>query len=151
MKLGGIFEIKTAKGNAYLHYIYKHKTLGTLIRVLPGLYAERPSNFDEIAKEQERYMIFFPLGAASRRKIVEKAGHYSAEGFGMPKYMRDPHNIGKEFLGWHIVDTKTWKRELVRTLTPEQKQLSDWASWNDTLLRERLEQGWVLEEWKPFD
>jgi|GEM_PF-3874736 len=31
IKLGNIFEINTPLGNAYLHYIYKDKSLGDLI------------------------------------------------------------------------------------------------------------------------
>ncbi|BDA78463.1 hypothetical protein LPTSP3_g13930 [Leptospira kobayashii] len=44
IKIGDIFEINTSKGNAYLHYIYQDKSVGDLIRVLPGLYSDRPSN-----------------------------------------------------------------------------------------------------------
>lgn len=63
IKLGDIFEIETSKGKAYLHYIFKGKD-GALIRALPGLYQTRPNNFDDIAVLKERYMLFFPLGAA---------------------------------------------------------------------------------------
>ena len=151
MELGAVFELKTKQGNAYLHYIYEDKELGELVRVLPGFYTERPTSFDEVARGQERYMIFFPLAAASKRKLVEQVGAYPTAGFHKPKYMRTPHTVKGAFLGWHIVDTDTWHRQLVKTLTPAQKRLSDWGSWNDTLLVERLEQGWVLEDWQPFD
>jgi len=50
-------------------------------------------------------------------------------------------------LGWHIIDTETWQRQLVKTLTPEQKQLSPWGIWNDTLLIENLVDDWELEKW----
>ena len=61
--------------------------------------------------------------------------------------MRDEHNVRGESLGWHIIDTDTWHRELVKKLTHEQKNFSDWASWNDTLLIRRLVEGWSLEKW----
>lgn len=148
IKLGDIFEINTPKGKAYLHYIHKDEKIGReLVRVLQGLYSERPDSFNKIAASEERYMIFFPLSAANRKKIVERVGHYPADNFSMPKYMRDEHNIRGEALGWHIIDTGTWKRELVKELTPEQKKLSDWASWNDTLLIEKLASDWSLEQW----
>lgn len=50
--------------------------------------------------------------------------------------------------GWYIVDTATWKRTKVKELTPEQQSLSPWGIWNDTLLVERIEKGWSLDNWK---
>jgi hypothetical protein len=147
IKVGDIFEINTPKGKAYLHYIYKDKTLGDLIRVLPGLYSERPAGFDNLAASREEYMIFFPLSVANKRKIVEHAGYYPADGFSKPKYMRTEHNVRGEFLGWHIIDTDSWQRQLVKKLTPEQKNLSPWGIWNDTLLIENLVAGWHLAKW----
>jgi hypothetical protein len=148
IKVGDIFEINTPKGKAYLHYIHKDPKISReLVRVLPGLYSERPASFDKLAGSKERYMIFFPVSAASKRKIVELVGHYPADKFNKPKYMRAEHNVKGESLGWFIVDTDTWQRELVKELTPEQKWFSDWASWNDTLLIERLVEDWSLEKW----
>lgn len=147
IKVGDIFEINTPKGKAYLHYIYKDKTIGDLIRVLPGLYSERPAGFDKLAASKERYIIFFPLSAAYKQKIVEQVSHYPVDNFEKPKYMRNDHIIRGEFLGWHIIDTETWQRQLVKTLTPEQKKLSPWEVWNDTLLIENLLNDWSLDKW----
>ncbi len=61
--------------------------------------------------------------------------------------MRTEHNVKGEFLGWHIIDTHTWQRQLVKNLTPEHKQLSPWGIWNDTLLIENLVNDWDLEKW----
>ena len=145
--IGDIFEINTPKGKAYLHYIHEEpKIKRQLTRVLQGLYLERP-NLDELAGRKEQYMIFFPMTAAYNRKIIDRIGHFAADIFSKPKYMRSEHNVRGENLGWHIIDTDTWKMELVKKLTPNQKQLSDWASWNDTLLIERLISGWSLENW----
>ena len=147
IKLGDIFEIKTSKGNAYLHYIYKDKTIGDLIRVLPGLFTERPVIFDKLVTSKERYMLFFPLSAANKKRIVEQVGYYPADSFEKPRYMRTEHIVKGEFLGWHIIDTETWQRQLVKTLTQEQKKLSPWGIWNDILLIENLVDGWSLEKW----
>jgi hypothetical protein len=146
IQLGDIFEINTPNGNAYLHYIYDEAGI-QLIRVLHGLYSERPANLALVAESRERYMIFFPLAAASKRKIVEPVGYYPTNNFTKPKYMRTQHNIRGEFLGWHIVNTNTLYRELVKELTPEHKKLSDWTMWNDTLLIENLVNDWSLEKW----
>lgn len=147
IKLGDIFEINTTKGKAYLHYIYKDKTVGDLIRVLPGLYSDRPDNLLKLAGSKETFMVFFPLSAAYKQKIVEQVGHYPTDSFKKPKHMRIEHIIRGEFLGWHIVDTETWQRQLAKTLTPEQKKLSPWGIWNATLLIENLTNDWTLEKW----
>lgn len=147
IKLGDVFEINTPKGKAYLHYIYKHETLGALIRVLSGLYTDRPLDFEMLVSSKERYMISFPLSVANNRNIVERVSSYPADNFDMPRFMRDWHIISGEFLGWHIVDTETLQRQLVKNLTTEQKKLSPYGIWNDTLLIERLADDWSLEKW----
>jgi hypothetical protein len=148
IQVGDIFEIETSKGKAYLHYIHKDPKVGReLVRLLPGLYTERPENLELLASSKEQYMLFFPISAAKRKKIVEPVGYFPADNFDKPKYMRDEHNVRGELLGWHIIDTDSWRRELVKELTREQRKLSDWASWNDTLLKKRLVEGWSLENW----
>jgi len=37
---------------------------------------------------------------------------------------------------------------MVKELTAEQNRFSGWASWKDTLLAERLLNGWSLEYWQ---
>lgn len=147
IKIGDIFEIVTPEGMAYLHYIYKDQSIGDLVRVLPGLYAERPISFEQLAESKENFMVFFPLSAAFKRKIVEMVGFHPGTGFKKPEYMRTEHVIRGEFLGWHIINTETWKRELVKNLSSEQKKLSPWGIWNDTLLIEKLVDKWSLEKW----
>ncbi len=147
IKLGDIFEITTPKGNAYLHYVYKDIELGELIRVLPGLYSKRPTSVEKLAISRELYYIFLPLAAAQKGNIVELAGSYFSGTFNKPKYMRTEHNVRGEFLGWHIIETDTWKRKLVKHLNSTQKQLSPWGIWNDTLLIENLANKWTLEQW----
>jgi hypothetical protein len=145
--VGDIFEINTPKGKAYLHYIHKDSVTGELIRVLKGLYSERPMDLDILAASEERYIISFPLSAAVKQKIVESVGYFAASNFSKPKLMRTEHNIRGEFLGWHLVDTETWQRQLVKKLSKEQKKLSPWGLWNDTLLVEKLVTNWSLEKW----
>jgi hypothetical protein len=52
-----------------------------------------------------------------------------------------------EILGWHIVNAETLYHELVKELTDEQKLLSPWGCWNDTLLIEMLDEGFSLQNW----
>ncbi|MBV4360442.1 hypothetical protein [Pinibacter aurantiacus] len=143
--LGDIFEIETPIGTAYLHYIFEDKVCGELIRVF------RPQNttkgLSEIVQDKEAFMIFFPLEAACRKKIVKLSGHFSADAFGKPKYMRCVHSVRGQFLGWFIVDTETMIRRLVEKLSDEEIKYSEWGIWNDTLLIDRIAKNWSLENW----
>ncbi|HNR90456.1 MAG TPA: hypothetical protein PKM65_19115 [Spirochaetota bacterium] len=147
VKIGDMFELVTPKGKAYLHYIYKDKSLGDLIRVLPGIYHEEPIDYIEIAKQKELYLIFFPLSAAYKRNLVKQVAHYDDNNFQKPKFMREKHVIHGEFKGWYIVDTDSWNNQFVTKLTDEEKLLSPWGIWNDSLLIDRIVEGWTLEKW----
>lgn len=149
IKVGDIFEIKTPKGNAYLHYVYKDNLTGDLIRILPGTYAVTPSETEllNLAQAKELYVVFFPLAYAYKQGIVQKVGSYGIDNFIRPRYMRTKHMVRGEFLGWHIVDTSTWQRQLVKKLTSDQLKLNPWGLWNDTLLVERITEGWMPEKW----
>ena len=142
IKIGDIFEINTPKGKAYLHYIYVDEDKIELIRVLPGLYSERPNHLDKLASSPERYVIGFPLAPAYRKGIIERVGFYPADSFCKPRFMREPHGI----LGWHIVDTNTLYREFVEKLTLQQKTFSSWGVINDTMLIEWLVDDWSLDK-----
>jgi hypothetical protein len=143
-KLGDIFEINTSIGKAYLHYIYKDPTIGDLIRVLPGLYALTPDNFESLASSKERYMVFFPISLASNKKIVSLVGYSPINSFAKPSFMRIEHDDE----GWDIINTETWQRHFEKKLSPEHIQMSPWGVWNAAMLKARLEEEWHLENWR---
>lgn len=148
IKIGDIFEVPTEKGLAYLHYVYMDASAGHLLRVLPGLFNETPANLEELVAAKESYWIHYPLVEAYKQNLVKTVGSYSANKFKKPKCMRSQHIIKDDFIGWHIIDTDTWQRELVENLTEAQKSLSPWGVWNHTLLVERLTTGWNLNDWQ---
>lgn len=148
IKIGDVFEISTPKGKAYLQYVYKHETIGELIRILDGLYVDGCERLDELVENKELYFIHFPLGAAYKRRIVNKIGNYLLPtNFKLPRKFRDDHIVRGEFICWHIVDYDSWQRESVKELSEEQKKLSPLGTWNDTLLIEKLVDDWTLDEW----
>src|SRR5882724_12682696 len=72
-QLGDVIEIETPKGLAYAQYTHEHRQpprYGSLLRVLPGTYAERPPDFADLVAQEERFSVFFPLGSALTRRIV---------------------------------------------------------------------------------
>ena len=147
--IGDVFSINTPKGNAYFQYVYLNKNNIELIRILPGLFEETPTDLEGLVRKKELFLISFPLAAAYRRKLVEFVGSYQIPaGFQRPKYMRED-NVDRNgnLINWYIVDTDTLKREKVLELTDEQKKFSPFEIWNDTLLVERLTEGWTLDKW----
>lgn len=150
IQVGDLFEIETPKGRGYFQYVYLNpKTDIELISVLPGLYSEEPQKIEDLVQKKEAFFVHFPARAAYRRKIIRLIGHYElpSELEVPPKQMRTTHVIKGEFICWHIVDYETWQRIPVKELSSEQKKLSPWGVWNDTLLIERMMEGWTLEKW----
>jgi hypothetical protein len=147
VELGDIFEINTRKGKSYFQCVKIDKLRWHIIKVFNQLFDETPS-LETIVNVHDCYFIGFALDVAFKRKLVERVGNIPLlPNFELPKYMRDKHVVGGQFLGWHIIDTTTWKRQFVEKLSAEQRRLSPWGIWNDTLLKEKLESGWGLSNW----
>jgi hypothetical protein len=150
LKIGDVFEIKTPKGNAYFQYAFQNETVGELIRILPGLFEIEPGNINELVNENEVFFIHFPLKAAFKQGIVRYVGNIELpQHTELPNYMRSKKvDRNGKFECWHIINYKTWERESVNELNQTQLRLSPWGTWNDTLLIERLSDGWTPEIWK---
>lgn len=145
--VGDVFAIDTARGKAYLHFAYRNNEIGELIRVLPGLYTLEPANLEELVSSNERYVVFFPISAALKQKLVEFVGHHPADNFRMPRHMRTEYNVRGEFVCWHIVDTETWNRQQSDTLNADQMKLSPWGNWSYSVLVDNLNNDWSLDRW----
>ena len=148
LKKGDVFKIKTKIGFGFLQYI-ETDTMGIeLIRVLEPIKENGEISQVDVDK-LERWNIGFPLKVASRKKIIENIGNFKVpKSYVNSEYSRSEHNIRGEFLGWHIVNKSTLKRELKKTLNDRELTLSPSGVMNDTLIIERLEQNWRLENWK---
>lgn len=106
------------------------------------------NHLENLVNEKELYFISFPLKYAVKKKCVKLIGNYNVPEFvKVTRYYRDTHIIRGEFICWHIVDSETLKRRSVKELSDEEKMLSEWGSWNDTLLAERIAEGWTLDKW----
>lgn len=149
LKFGDILEITTPKGKAYLQYVLNDETIGGLIRVLPGVYDKQPHSLAELVSKKEEYFVHFPVKAANKQKIIALVGNYELpEELDIPKQFRTiKKDKDGKVIGWQIVDYDTWQRETVNELSEEQKKLSPWGTWNDTLLVERISKGWTLDKW----
>jgi len=149
LKVGDVFEIVTPKGKAYIQYVFNNDTIGELIRVLQGVYENQPQNLAEIVNKNEEYFVHFPVKAANKQKIIELIGNFELpHDLDIPKKFRTlKKDRDGNLIGWQIVDYDTWQRETVNKLSEQQQELSPWGTWNDTLLVERITQGWTLDKW----
>lgn len=148
IRLGDVFELETTKGKAYVQFVHDNKDVSELIRILPGLFSECP-DLESIVSKKEEFFVHFPLKAAFKKGIVRFVGSFELpDGLKLPQKMRTEvvDNNG-DLIGWHIVDYSSWQRESISDLTEDQKALSPWGIWNDTLLADRLASGWSLENW----
>jgi hypothetical protein len=144
---GDVFEIKTKKGLAYAQYVLKNAEMGTLIRVLPSVYAIRPDSFHEVVSQPERFVTFFPLQAAADKGIVEIVAHESIPpSSGTMPLFRARGHIDRD---GYVHDWRLWDGEKsvhIGKLSHEQRKLPIKELWNDTLLIERIEQEWTPEK-----
>ncbi len=148
LKSGDVFKIKTSIGFGFLQYLETDNLGIEYVRVLEPISTNgqiTQAGVDQI----ERWSIGFPLKAAARKKIVVMVGNFEIpKSFVNSEFTRSEHNIRGEFLGWHIVNKSTLKRELKTDLEETDLKLSPHGIMNDTLIVERIEQNWRLEKWK---
>lgn len=147
IEVGDIFELRTNRGYAYMQClripINKRREL-ELIRVYLKVHPNKETKLSMI-QDNDFFYLNFGLQFAYNRKIVEKIGKVSIEpDFTPPRFFRTENMFGE---GWQIIDSTNWMRETISDLTSEQMKLSPWGMWNDTLLIERLDEGWNLENW----
>lgn len=150
-RIGDIVEISTPDGLAYAQFTHKHDApprWGALIRVLPGIFPERPSDFAALAQKPPVFMTFFPLGAACNRGIVRVVASepVPASSKSFPTF-RNSHRDrdGKRVGPWFLWDgTREWR---VDSLTAEElRRYPPLGIWNDTLLVESIMAGWTHEQ-----
>ena len=145
---GEVFAIKTKLGFGFLQYIKQDQFGVEIIRVLEPI-KEVNEIYQEEVNLPERYTVHFVVKAALNRKLIYRTGVFKIpDNYVIPSKGREPHNVRGEFLGWHITDQKTLKKELKKELSFEDLKLPPHGHPNDTLLREWLETNWRLENWK---
>jgi hypothetical protein len=147
IKSGDVFEIHTQKGLAYAQFLFKDKMYGNLIKVFKGFFAKRPEYVQDLMELPVQLKTFIPLQAAINQGIFEVIGRQpvSDEDAQLPLFkmgIRDPHS-GKVAV-WFLWDGKReWR---IDELTSEQRSYPWRGTLNDTLLIERIEEGWTQED-----
>ncbi|WP_309896649.1 ribonuclease E inhibitor RraB [Archangium sp.] len=143
---GDVLEIRTPRGLAYIHYTYySRKPYREAIRVLPGFFTERPSEFTALINSPRAYFAFYPAAAAASQGLVEVvAEHPLAPGQDFPAIYRRAGARSREggVLAWLICEGT--KETLVRELSEEQRHLPIASFWSHDVLVTC-----IAEEWRP--
>jgi hypothetical protein len=143
--IGDIVEIPTSKGFAYAQFTHKQDQYGALLRVLDGTFDTRPKVFDEIVDKKHRFVTFFPLSAAIRRKIFFIVGHADVplEAKEFPTFRAGAVGKNRKVATWWLWDgNKEW---MIGDLTPKLSHLPIREIVNDTALIHRIESGYTPE------
>jgi hypothetical protein len=144
IRIGDVVEIPTAKGLAYAQYSHKKEQWGSLLRILPGTFGNRPEDLAAVVRQKELFVTFFPLGAAVSRGIFEIVGNEpvpeAARAFPLFRAAGFVDRQGRVH-GWYLWDgDREWR---IGELSDEQRSLPIRSVWNDTALIEAIEEGWT--------
>ncbi|RKT01778.1 hypothetical protein [Chryseobacterium defluvii] len=148
-ELGNLYTIDTNKGLGLFQLVNipeDKKNEVEMIRVSYHLFPDIPKDIDEVFSDDFFY-VCFPVKAALRKKVINLVGHQDLpENFSIPRFYRIEHYFNKG--EWIIVDNKSENIEQVKSLSDDQLKLSPDGVWTDLYLKDRLEEGWRLENWK---
>jgi hypothetical protein len=140
--LGTVYELATPCGWAYVQHVLRHPMMGELIRVLPGLFPDRPHDLATVVATKERFVAFYPIRAAARAGDVEAIGTFDVPA-GSRAFPLFRWAIGGEGYanGWEIWDGE---RVVARAqeLSSEQRQYPEVEVWGHPVLVERIASTW---------
>jgi len=153
--IGDIVEISTPAGLGYVQYTHDGDTEGELVRVLPGLYADRPSDLATLSRQKELYFVFYIMDYAVRAGLTTVVSNQPVPDWAQePPMMRHPASfpaLGR-VTRWRIISaaSRLTVDELLRTpvvteLTPEQTRLSVREIWPHAAMVKQLARGWTPE------
>ncbi len=154
-EIGDICEIRTSAGLAYVQYTHDGRDMGQVVRVLPGLFSARPTDFAELAKQRELYFVFYPLNYTLRDHQAEVVSHHPVPKWAQPyPLMRwcGARNASGKAMAWKIFSASSpmtvedhQRTPLIHELTPEQQKLSIHQLWPHPVMVKQLARGWTPE------
>lgn len=145
-QIGDVIEITTPRGFAYAQYTHEHRDpprMGSLLRVLPGVFDQRPE-LKSLVEEEERFSVFFPLHAALGRGIFRIVANEpvppSKRPFPIFRSRARPEISAGPWFYWD--GRREWRESRWRP-EPRWRRRALNEIWNDTLLVERITSGWA--------
>ncbi|MDR0515655.1 MAG: hypothetical protein LBH25_01260 [Fibromonadaceae bacterium] len=144
--IGLIFQLKTSKGPAYGLCTHEDTEYCQLVYLYPI-----GTQLSKLKDATTQFCCFFPLRIALRQKImkeiIKEVGRIE-----IPTQLKDfplfrvrmiPSNGPGKFHHWGFWDgQKAW---FVGEINDEQRKMPIRGIWNDTLIIERLEEGYIAE------
>ena len=145
-KIGDVLEFATPQGFAYAQFTHDHPIDGAVLRVLPGLYASRPTDLAALVQQRERYVSFYALRAALMEDEIEVTivGQFAipARNRPLPLFRSPmlPDPVTGETPFWTLWDEqREWQ---VKRLTEEQWDLPEDGIPSHPLFIEQIVSGW---------
>ena len=146
LKIGDVIEFQTSGGYAYAQVTHHSERYGHLLRVFSKICASPQSACDVIAGEPA-FKCFFPVSIALHRKLVRLVGNEPVpeQDLKFPVFRSGLNEPGtnKVRQWWFWDGTKSWP--VGRELTSEELKYPLKGIWNDTLIIERIENGYTAE------
>lgn len=145
-RLGDVFTLATPRGRAFLQYSHETKTDGSLVRVLPGLFADVPADLERLVGGETLFFVFVPVRPALAKSLISHAGWYPipAHATAFPLFRQHELPASDGAARWSLWDGE--KNTDVTTLTPEQQCLPIRAVVMPDLLATRLAEGWTPKD-----
>lgn len=146
-KIGDVFELRVKDGFAYIQYSHKHTIpprFGTLVRVLPGVFAERPQDVSAIVNSREVFFQFIWLAHDVRAGNLTFLGNFE-----LPVWCSDfplfrdgiiNPKTGAVHQWWLWDGSKEW---MIKELTDAQRHLSLRRICDIEFLRDLIDTGWT--------
>lgn len=149
-RFGDVIEIITPEGLAYALYTHRHvdpPRWGAVIRVIAGIFAERPPSFQELAEKPPQFITFYPLGSACARRIVRIVAtvELPVDARTFPVFRSAlPSQFRRDTSPWHFWDGKrSWKQD---KLLPGQERLPIRQVMNHAMLIQKIVSRWRHED-----
>jgi hypothetical protein len=142
-QIGDVFEIATQAGLAYLQYTHRRGAFGVLVRVIEGIFAERPSDIVALVRAPTRFFVFYPVGPALNRGLIARVARAEvpthAADFPILRVsgLRDP--ITKESDWWLWDGVREWH---VGRLSEQEREFSVRSIVNHAMLVSMIASGW---------
>lgn len=138
---GDTYEFGTPCGLAYLQYMESHDQMGSLVRVLDGLFPGRPGNLASIV-DTHRFSVFVPVEPAVRANDLSFVGHYEVPArFQHTLTFRRPLGLDAWERGW-ILEREGREVGVRKKLSDEERELPEYEVWSFGLLVSRVGSSW---------
>jgi len=149
-EIGSVYAINTSQGYAVFQCVAKSEKRIDIVRVMSPFLARLEDFEPTILLMSEVYFVKIMVKLAHEKGLIEYIGKFNVpDDVRVPNKFRSlDYNPYKGWRRWYEVDENMNSRKLITAVDDRFLSLSSYGIWNVALLRERLENGWRLQDWK---